>query len=426
MIDALQFYRDLPAQHNKGNSLGITSVCSAHPIVIEAALELSKEQNQPALIEATCNQVNQEGGYTGIKPVEFARSARKIADNVGLTPSQLLLGGDHLGPNPWRKEPAEAAMQKACEMITAYAEAGFAKLHLDASMSCADDSETLPPEIIAKRAARLAAAAEKAASQAGLDMPGYIIGTEVPVPGGATEALDVLEVTSPENAAETVELHNKAFKKAGIESAIERFVGLVVQPGVEYGHTDVIAFDPPAANSLSQWRGQDKNLVFEAHSTDYQTPEALRALVEGGFAILKVGPGVTFALREALYGLDRIAGEINPSYVSGRVPAEMERIMIEAPEYWQDYYGGSEQEKYLQRHFSYSDRIRYYWNNNDAKVVVAKLMEALNGKEIPDTLMHQYLPLLLQDKAREPSERSPEQILKAAVKLVLSDYYKAC
>ena len=51
-------------------------------------------------------------------------------------------------------------------------------------------------------------------------------------------------------------------------------------------------------------------MVFEAHSTDYQTAGALRALVEDRWAILKVGPALTFALREALFALSAIEEEL--------------------------------------------------------------------------------------------------------------------
>ncbi len=73
-----------------GTPFGITPVCSAHPLVIDGA---------PALIEATCNQVNQEGGYTGMTPAAFRDFVFAIADRVGFARDRVLLGGDHLGPN---------------------------------------------------------------------------------------------------------------------------------------------------------------------------------------------------------------------------------------------------------------------------------------------------------------------------------------
>ncbi|MEM8541382.1 MAG: class II D-tagatose-bisphosphate aldolase, non-catalytic subunit, partial [Pseudomonadota bacterium] len=116
---------EIPAAYQRGDHLGITSVCSAHPIVIEAALELAKERGKVALIEATCNQVNQDGGYTGMTPTDFRVFVEEIAGKVGFDRSKIILGGDHLGPNPWKSLPADEAMKKAEAMIIAFAQAGF-------------------------------------------------------------------------------------------------------------------------------------------------------------------------------------------------------------------------------------------------------------------------------------------------------------
>ena len=186
----------LPQMYRNGEHLGITSVCSAHPIVIEAALQLAKESQKTVLIEATCNQVNQDGGYTGMTPSDFRSFVEGIAHKVGLDETKIILGGDHLGPNPWKHLPAEAAMKKAEVMIEGYAKAGFTKLHLDTSMGCEGEPEALPDEKTALRAVRLAKVAE---ANKGSNAPVYVIGTEVPVPGGATHELDELELTKPES-----------------------------------------------------------------------------------------------------------------------------------------------------------------------------------------------------------------------------------
>lgn len=60
------------------------------------------------------------------------------------------------------------------------------------------------------------------------------------------------------------------------------------------------------AQTLSRFIEAQPGLVYEAHSTDYQSREALRALVEDHFAILKVGPALTFAFREAVFALAAI------------------------------------------------------------------------------------------------------------------------
>ena len=415
----------LAAQHNAGQHIGLTSICSAHPLVIRATFQEANARGGSVVIEATCNQVNQDGGYTGMTPATFVTFVLEIAKSSGFDPDRILFGGDHLGPNPWRSGPADVAMEKALVMVTDYAKAGFGKIHLDASMSCQGDPAPLPDETIARRAALLAQAAEAGAKAGGHPAPSYIIGTEVPVPGGATHALSSVELTRPQDAAQTIELHRAAFAHLGLGDAMDRVVGIVVQPGVEFGHSDVIRFDTKAALSLSQWRG-GKGVVFEAHSTDYQTADALRDLVSGGFAILKVGPGLTFALREAFYALDSIAAVLEPDYKTGTLQKALEDLMQSEPDNWQSYYNGDAAEMALQRHFSYSDRIRYYWGQPAAQAAVDHLMDTLENREIPETLISQYLPRCYDDIAQKGASASAQDIITAHIITAIAPYSFAC
>src|SRR5436305_14262642 len=101
---------DLIARHRAGERCGAFSVCSAHPLVIEATLLHTRRSGAPfALIEATSNQVNQDGGYTGMKPAGFRDFVHALADRTGLARERILLGGDHLGPNACQASPAEGA-----------------------------------------------------------------------------------------------------------------------------------------------------------------------------------------------------------------------------------------------------------------------------------------------------------------------------
>lgn len=404
---------------DRGQALGITSVCSAHPQVIGAALALGRARGRAVLIEATCNQVNQEGGYTGMTPADFRDFTLSIAAAEGFDPAFLVFGGDHLGPNPWRHLPADQAMERARVMIAAYAAAGFSKLHLDCSMSCAGDPVPLPDATIAARAADLARVAE---SHAPLP-PVYVIGTEVPVPGGALELVEHLAVTRPGDAAATVALHRAEFARAGIEAAFARVIGLVVQPGVEFGNENVVAYQPEAARALVAAL-DGLPLVYEAHSTDYQTTEALSALVRDGFAILKVGPGLTFALREALYGLDQIATELHPGRPSLR--AAMEALMLDRPEHWARYYPGTPDHQRLQRHFSYSDRIRYYWTDPRAQAAVAALMATLGDAPLPEPLISQYLGALYPAVMAGEAAPTAPALIRAAITRMLDSYDRAC
>jgi len=383
---------DLARLRIAGTPRGITSVCSAHPIVLRATLRHGRETGAPVLIEATCNQVNHRGGYTGMKPADFAALVYRIADEEACPAEQITLGGDHLGPNPWRAQPAEEAMAEADAMVAAYVAAGFRKIHLDCSMGCAGEAEALEDETTAHRAARLAAVAETAAREAGLPAPLYIIGTEVPPPGGADHALDTVTPTAPEAAARTIDIHRTVFAEAGLDDAFARVIGLVVQPGVEFGNHNVIRYDRAAARDLIRVPDDAPQFVFEAHSTDYQGVDPLSELVADGFPILKVGPELTFVLREALYALDLIASDLLPDYGNRPLMRAMEDVMLAEPENWQRHYTGDEAEERLLRHYSLSDRIRYYWPKPQAEAAVSHLLSSLMGARVPLPLLMQHLP----------------------------------
>ena len=403
---------------------GITSVCSAHPFVVEAALRRGAATNQAVLIEATCNQVNQEGGYTGMTPSAFRRFIEDIAAKTGFPMDGVILGGDHLGPNPWKKLAAEDAMDRAETMVEAYIEAGFEKLHLDTSMGCAGEPSALADELTATRAARLAKAAEDAAARSGRRPPVYIIGTEVPPPGGATHELEEIEITRAEAALKTLAVHRASFAEAGVAAAMERVIAIVVQPGVEFGNANVALYKPGRARGLIAALDEMPGLLFEAHSTDYQPTAALSALVDGGFAILKVGPGLTFALREALYGLDAIADVIAGKSRHTSLATTMETIMVEQPAHWAGHYSGNAQEERLQRHFSYSDRIRYYWPDPRASAAVDELFDRLPD-EIPETLISQYLSRLYPGVVAGQVASKARDLCLAAIDAALVPYSDA-
>jgi D-tagatose-1,6-bisphosphate aldolase subunit GatZ/KbaZ len=420
------YLQKLVDAHAHGKPTGITSVCSAHALVIEAALREALTDAGPVLIEATCNQVNHEGGYTGMTPTDFRQFVLGIVEQVGFDPRRLILGGDHLGPNPWKDLSAEQAMAKAELMLEAYARAGFSKIHLDASMACAGESDPLPGAVIAERAARLAAVVERTVSAAGMPLPVYVIGTEVPVPGGALEKVEDLAVTTPEDARETLALHRRAFAALGLQSAYGRVVGLVVQPGVEFGNENVVVYQADKARELSAVLQQEPQVVFEAHSTDYQPVSALSGLVHDGFAILKVGPGLTFALREALYALDQIAATLQLLPAGKQLYRVMETLMQNDPHHWNKYYHGDEAALRLQRHFSYSDRIRYYWPFETASEAVDQLFAALGDRPIAETLVSQYLPQIYPQVANGAGDTTARGLVLAVIIRVLRQYREAC
>ena len=417
---------ELVRRHRAGDAVGIYSVCSAHPLALRAALEHARARDGYALIEATSNQVNQEGGYTGLRPAQFRDLVLALADQGGLSRERVLLGGDHLGPNAWQSLPAKEALRRAAVMVSEYVRAGYRKIHLDCSMSCADDPGVLSDDIVAERTAALCAGAEEAWRSAGGEPPVYVVGTEVPVPGGAQETLSELAVTEPRAALATVAAHRSAFVTSGLHGAWDRVIGLVVQPGVEFDHDRVIDYRPEKARHLSKCLEDLPNLVFEAHSTDYQTERALRALVRDHFAILKVGPAVTFALREAVWALDRVEREWHGE--SHAVNAR--KVLLEAmradPKHWRKYYHGSGHALDLQLEYSLSDRIRYYWPDPTVVAALERLNAAFEDGTAPLALLSQYLPAAY---AAVRAGRIPARMTDLVihhVRQVLSHYSRAC
>ena len=414
-------------RHKADARVGVTSVCSAHPLVIEATFRHALRRGSPlVLIEATSNQVNQDGGYTGMVPAAFRRFVEGIAAKAGFPVERLVLGGDHLGPNAWVPLPAAEAMAKAEVLVADYVRAGFRKIHLDCSMSCADDPVPLPEQEIAERAARLARAAEDAFAGSDDDAPVYVIGTEVPVPGGAAEDLDELAVTSPDAALATVAMHRDLFRAQGLAAAWDRVLATVVQPGVEFDHDKVVDYRPEAATALSAAIETVDGIVYEAHSTDYQTPAALAALVRDHFAILKVGPGVSFALREALWALDAIERETVPADARADLRGVTLQRMHAEPGNWRKYYHetGAALDRQLQ--YSLSDRIRYYWPDAVIATAQERLFANLRDTPSPLALVSQYLPLAYAAVRAGEATLDPADLAMAHVAATLDAYHGAC
>ena len=416
----------------RGLAQGLYSICSANPFVLEAAMLQARADGSAVCIESTSNQVNPEGGYTGQTPADFVSFVREIARAMDFPFARVLLGGDHLGPFPWQDQDARTAMDKARETVRDYVLAGYAKIHLDASMRCADDPPgPLADATVTERASELCAVAEEAAGRrtASAPLPLYVIGTEVPVPGGEQEAVAELLATKVEDAERTLALHRTAFARRGLEGAWPRVVGLVVQPGVEFGDTTVFAYDRSRIVALKRFIADTDGIVFEAHSTDYQTGSALRALVEDHFAILKVGPALTFAFREAVFAL----AEIEREWLSGRKGAVvsdlrnvLEHVMLEKPGHWQRYYHGDAEALRIARSFSLSDRIRYYWAQPAVAEALRHLLANLTAHPAPSSLLSQYLPEPNGAPRRDRIQAEPRNLIRAKVREVTETYARAC
>lgn len=411
--------RRIIARNRAGAAVAIPSVCTAHPDALEASLTLAETLDQPIVIEATSNQVNQDGGYTGLTPTDFIRFVQDIAARAKVDPARILFGGDHLGPQAWRKLAPDQAMDKAQRMVADYAAAGFTKIHLDCSEGCAGEPAQLPDAITAARSAELAATALHHARDPGALL--FVIGTEVPPPGGArTDDHGDIPPTTPDSARATLAAHRDAF--TALNLPLDRIGGLVVQPGVEFSPMEIhhlpLDRDPGLLAALEDWPG----LCLEAHSTDYQHPEVYPRLAQLGFAFQKVGPALTFAWREALYALDTLRAQ--NGWSGGAALADtMEAVMLAHPAHWQAHIHGQTADPRSERHFGLADRIRYYWPDQMAQETVRRLFADLADRRLPDPMLLAHFRPEEIAIARESRHPLPRALALARVQTALRPYF---
>jgi D-tagatose-1,6-bisphosphate aldolase subunit GatZ/KbaZ len=422
-------------ENRRGQAVGVYSICSPNRYVLEAGMLQATPDNALLLIESSSNQVNQFGGYTGQNPASFAAFVREVASQVNFPAERIVLGGDHLGPHVWRAESPEKAMAKARDLVRDCVRAGYSKIHLDASMHLAGDpverNKSLADEIVSARAAELCAVAEEAHREMAVGSPApiYVIGTEVPIPGGEQLETAAPETTRPQDLARTLETARDAFRAMNLQEAWERVVAVVVQPGVEFGDTSVFAYDHEQAAGLAAFGEKNWQGVFEAHSTDYQTPEALREMVKDHFAILKVGPWFTFAFREAVFALAMIEEEWlgwRKGITRSGVREELDHAMVIDPAHWKSYYHGEEAALHFARKYSYSDRSRYYWPQPAVQQALQKLLRNLAENPAPLSLLSQYLPKQWEEIRAGRLANDPANLIHGRIMEVIDNYAYAC
>ena len=423
--------KQIIAKQKAGEAVGIYSACSANSYVIEAAIECAKRDNSCVLIEATANQVDQNGGYTGMKPADVRDCVFGIAKKVGFTTDRIFLGGDHLGPLTFASKPEAEAMADARELVRCYVAAGFTKIHIDTSMKVADDDPNtrLSDETIARRGAELARVCEDTyqellKSDPDAVRPVYIVGSEVPIPGGAQDPNAGMQVTRVEDFKATVAAFEKAFKEAGLEETWKDVIACVVQPGVEEKDAGCTEYDRAKAAELMASIKEFPNLVFEGHSTDYQTKYKLRELVEDGVGILKVGPGLTYAAREGIFSLCVIEEELAKVYdfETSHFKEALDKAMLANPGKWQPYYHGTEKEIAFKRQYSFSDRCRYYFPVKEVQDALNKLISNLREHPVPLPLLSQYMPMQYTMVREGTLKNDPEELIKSRIAYTIEEY----
>lgn len=416
-------------QKDKVN-VGVYSACSANELVIRSVIRNAKKNDCVAVIESTANQCNQFGGYTGMTPQDFKDFVENIAKEEDFALDRLILGGDHLGPLIWTDLEEEEAMKLASDLINLYVKAGYTKIHLDTSMKLKGDPEILTDEIIARRSAELAVVAKTTFAQLKAENPEaihpvFIVGSEVPIPGGAQE-VESITVTSPTDLANTVTEFKAQYEKHDVLDIWDDVIAVVVQPGVEFGDVTIDEYDRSKAVDLVK-ELDNYDLVFEGHSTDYQTEQNLSEMVEDGIKILKVGPGLTFALREGLFSIAMIEDTLckYSDIEASNFIEVIEEEMLKDDGNWKKYYAGTKTDEFIKRKFSFSDRIRYYLPNANVVAAMDKMFANLDNKEIPLSVLSQYMPAQYEKVRQGEINNNAKELVISRIDQTLEVYINA-
>lgn len=417
----------------KGRPRALYAACTANGFAIQAVFRQARQDGTPALIESTAGQVNLSGGYSGLAPNLFRRQVLQMAAGIGVAHEQVILGGDHIGPHLWHQMPAEQAMQRAAALTAACVAAGYRKIHIDPVTPCGDDpllaGGSLPLDLVCRRTAELCRVAEQAAEKAKIPPPFYVIGSDVPPPGGEDGADGPPPVTAPGRLRDFLSACRRAFESMELMPAWERVCAVVVHTGAAFSPLSVRPYSSDRLKPLTAFISRDKRRVLEAHSTDFQTEEALAAMVKDHCGILKVGPALTYALREALFALaemERRILRVRKDVTCSRLPEVMERLMVAEPGFWKTYYQGSEQDQAYLRQHALSDRIRYYWARPEAEAARQQLFANLRRYPPPLDLVRECLPEAGENIRAGRLANNPEAIVLDRIGQVARMYARAC
>ena len=268
--------------HKAGRRVGIASVCSAHPLVLAAACP--RGPGRPA---ACCSSRRRRTRSTSsaatpaCKPAGFRDLVHRIAGEEGL-PARARRA---------RRRPPRAQHVAARAGADGHAEGGGARARPTRPPATRRSTSTAacrwrttpcpwPTTVVAERAPR-GCSPRRRPPRRDPSAVRYVIGTEVPVPGGAHETIDALAPTPPDAARATLAAHRGGLRGGRASTRVwPRIMALVVQPGVEFDHVRVFDYDPARTADLQHVLDDEPDMVFEAHSTDYQLTEGLTALVE--------------------------------------------------------------------------------------------------------------------------------------------------
>ena len=170
-------------QKETGIPRTIFAACPNSPAVIRASLRAAKRNNAPIYFAATLNQVDCDGGYTGMTQEAFCRTVRFETERVNFT-GPVIVAIDHGGPwlkdkqrtEKWSTEDAMNGVKKSFEAAVL---AGYDLIHVDPTVDInVPKGQTIDIHLVAARTVELIAHVEKFRKEQGIPPISYEVGTE--------------------------------------------------------------------------------------------------------------------------------------------------------------------------------------------------------------------------------------------------------
>lgn len=394
----------------KYQNKSLPSFCTSNEDVINSIINFCKKYKLPILIESTSNQVNQFGGYSKLKPSEFKRKIEKLSKNNLFPKKNIIFGGDHLGPLPWKKLDKKIAMNRAKNLVKLYFNSKFNKLHIDTTIKLKND-KTFNKEIIKNRSKKLLSNLNNKYTKKLI----LVLGSEVPPAGGGMIKRKYNKNLENEIISE-IHLYKKIFKDLKVKNKLN----LVVDPGLSFNDTKVFKSKNNVLKFLKKI-SKLMNVEYEAHSTDYQSLLELKKLVKSNFKFLKVGPELTYNFTNAILKMSKIEKKYTKNH------SDIKNIILKTlkqnKKNWMDYYNRADINKVLIGKF---DRLRYYWNDINIKKAKNKLFQNIDNLDKRILLRDMGIKNNNQVLLSLSNESNSTIIINSYIFKVLQKYYKAC
>lgn len=350
----------------------IFAVCPNSSSVIKAAFRAAKRNNAPIKFAATLNQVDGDGGYTGLTQSEFIRLLKIEAEAVNYT-GPYIAAIDHGGPwlkdkqsiERWDTKRAMDGVKKSFEDAIA---AGYDLIHVDPTVDIfLPKGEIIDIRVVAARTVELILHAETFRKKNNFAPISYEVGTEEVHGGLADETTFDTFISELKNGLIAV----------GLPDVWPCFI--VGKVGTDL-HTTT--FDKEVARNLTARVGKFGSYI-KGHYTDGVTNPQDYPLC--GMGAANVGPEFTISEYDALVELEAkeaVFSKMNQVAQLSNIKNTLWRLVYESNR-WKKWLQEDEQGKDFnqltdeRQTWLVKTGCRYIWQHPEAQVARYRLYQNL-------------------------------------------------